>query len=604
MSEIQCPSDNVKCANDSILQNILRGMTMLENSLDRLMRNNFYDSAQYPIKYFDIKSLLISMRSWITDYKMFSGTENFACLLSMLLTELSEMILKLFDIISSENGKKQTSKKHKEQQKQSIRSAIDSILDNVLSAINSLEIYETDMSLQLEKYVQQAFEQHMSTTHEVKVQLCESSRGKKTIVFPFANPDEYDDMISNRTRFKKEILEKLSSEHQTGHTINCPRTNSFKLIGYRSSPRKTKMKDGKKRIFEIRMAKCKSCGEKFSFLPSFLPREKHFEIDIIGNIVKKILLFNNSIRAAFNSVNDFVKIKSKQTVFNWLKWIGTLHPAQILSRAGINGSGYLHEDEGFEKEIEMRTYSVVLVDPESMLVWHADYVDHVNEKSLSESFGIFLEHIAFKVIGVSKDKWKASTNSLKKIIKGIWIGYCHRHFKKNFWDSLKKYQEETKCSNQVIAELYKEFKNVLDQSTSSTNMIVRLQKLEKRKEYNHPILQKRLDEMKLDAPHYTMHNKRKGVTKTTFAVDNYLKIIKRKLKTVESFRDEEMTRLTFQGMANVRNFVPFMSGAKNAHKSPFELAGGETYDLSWIQTMNVHNAFLFNPTAYKKIQNL
>jgi hypothetical protein len=134
----------------------------------------------------------------------------------MLLTELSEMILKLFDIISSENGKKQTSKKHKEQQKQSIRSAIDSILDNVLSAINSLEIYETDMSLQLEKYVQQAFEQHMSTTHEVKVQLCESSRGKKTIVFPFANPDEYDDMISNRARFKKEILEKLSSDHQTG----------------------------------------------------------------------------------------------------------------------------------------------------------------------------------------------------------------------------------------------------------------------------------------------------------------------------------------------------------------------------------------------------
>jgi hypothetical protein len=73
---------------------------------------------------------------------------------------------------------------------------------------------------------------------------------------------------------------------------------------------------------------------------------------------------------------------------------------------------------------------------------------------------------------------------------------------------------------------------------------------------------------------------------------------------VESFRDEEMTRLTFQGMANVRNFVPFMSGAKNAHKSPFELAGGETYDLSWIQTMNVHNAFLFNPTAYKKYQHL
>jgi hypothetical protein len=46
-------------------------------------------------------------------------------------------------------------------------------------------------------------------------------------------------------------------------------------------------------------------------------------------------------------------------------------------------------------------------------------------------------------------------------------------------------------------------------------------------------------------------------------------------------------------MANVRNFVPFMPGAKNAHKSPFMLAKGETYGLPWIQTMNMHNAFLF-----------
>jgi hypothetical protein len=46
-------------------------------------------------------------------------------------------------------------------------------------------------------------------------------------------------------------------------------------------------------------------------------------------------------------------------------------------------------------------------------------------------------------------------------------------------------------------------------------------------------------------------------------------------------------------MANVRNFAPFMSGAKNAHKSPFMLTQGQTYNLPWIQVMNVHNAFLF-----------
>jgi len=58
--------------------------------------------------------------------------------------------------------------------------------------------------------------------------------------------------------------------------------------------------------------------------------------------------------------------------------IGTILPSHLLTRSGIEGPGYLHEDEGFEKEIEMRTYSVVLVEPESMLVWHADYLDHVD----------------------------------------------------------------------------------------------------------------------------------------------------------------------------------------------------------------------------------
>ena len=151
---------------------------------------------------------------------------------------------------------------------------------------------------------------------------------------------------------------------------------------------------------------------------------------------------------------------------------------------------------------------------------------------------------------------------------------------------------------QTVSDLYTVFKNVLDQSTSRNNMIVRLNNIERREAFTHPILKQRLEEMKANAPHYTMHNKRKGITKTTFAVDNFLKIIKRKLKAVESFRDEKVSQLTFQGMANVRNFVAFMSRAKNVHKSTFELAGGKTYDLPWIQTMNMHNEFLFTPTAF------
>jgi len=52
------------------------------------------------------------------------------------------------------------------------------------------------------------------------------------------------------------------------------------------------------------------------------------------------------------------------------------------------------------------------------------------------------------------------------------------------------------------------------------------------------------------------------------------KSIKRKLKQIESFRDKEWASLFFRAHATIRNFVPFLPGAKNHHKIPFELAGG------------------------------
>ncbi len=83
-----------------------------------------------------------------------------------------------------------------------------------------------------------------------------------------------------------------------------------------------------------------------------------------------MLRFSMSIQGALQNLKLCKKpVKSKQTILNWLRWIGNLHPAAVLTRAGITGSGYLQEDEGFEKEPNLRTYSVVLVDPENMLVW-------------------------------------------------------------------------------------------------------------------------------------------------------------------------------------------------------------------------------------------
>ncbi len=277
--------------------------------------------------------------------------------------------------------------------------------------------------------------------------------------------------------------------------------------------------------------------------------------------------------------------------------MGWLHPADVLTRAGITGSGYLQEDEGFEKEPHLRTYSVVMVDPEYLLVWHSDYVDHVDEKTLTSSFEKFVQKINFKILGVTKDKWLPSTKALKAVLKNLWLGFCHRHWLKSLYKDLLKYQEKTQCPNKDIKRIYQKIKKALKTSNSKVQLQVKLNAI-KEPALENSLLRKRLHDIKGNAVYYTSHKNRKGISQTTSIVDNFLKIVKRKLRQVESFRDPEHTRLLFRAMANARNFLPFLPGAKNAHKSPFMLAGGEIHDLPWIQTLNVHNAFLFTENAF------
>ncbi len=168
---------------------------------------------------------------------------------------------------------------------------------------------------------------------------------------------------------------------------------------------------------------------------------------------------------------------------------------------------------------------------------------------------------------------------------------------KNFYDALSKYQKESKCTDQEVDKLYKKFKKVLKTSTSKVNLEVKIKALDD-DAFSHPLLKKRVVELKENATHYTSHKNRNGIKQTTSIVDNYLKGIKRKLKQIESFRDKKWASLFFRAHATIRNFVPFLPGAKNAHKSPFELANGQTFDLPWIQVMNVHNAFLFTENAF------
>lgn len=583
----------------SEVENVMRTLTMLQKTLDRLGRLNYLERKQYPPIFLTVEETVSKIKLWIRENLHFSSLKVLYQSLSDFMETLACLVYELWDSCKPKPGKKALKKPRKIREKESLFESITSMLSNLKKAINGWPDRDTAIARGLGKAATAALNGNIVQGFIAKIKNLVSQRGEKTYVFPCNSAAQYSLLIADKRKFMDEVVGKLGRcAHPTGHKPSCQGAKQYRLCGFRKNPRKTMMPTGKQETFAIRMVRCENCAQKFSLLPSFLPREKNFAIDVIGNVCRNLFLFQLSIQGALQNtaIMGAGRVKSKQTIFNWIRWLGTHHPATILTRAGVTGSGYLQEDEGFEKEPHLRTYSVVMVDPQNLLVWHADYVDHVDEKTLSGSFQKFLERTSFSILGVAKDKWKPSTEALKKVFYKIWIGYCHRHCLKRFREALEEYRKQRNCSRKRTSELYQKFKQVLKTSTSKVNLETKI-KLLHDEAFLDPILQARLDELKENAVYYTVHKHRKGIAQTTSIVDNYLKIVKRKLRQVESFRDRQWAALFFKAQANTRNFVPFNPGAKHAGRSPFSLAGGHSYDLPWIQVMNVHNAFLFSEGA-------
>ena len=585
--------------NKEMLTDILRTLSMLEKALNRAGRKTYHNRSQYPELFFQIETMINTLRSRIETYQVFCGVSTFNAVLGFYIKEIGEMIGELILTCSPVKGKRGISKPRRAYEYRNLFKTINKMLSDMEEKLNKAETDETPVAAELEQALLKAFEVHCRQTHEKRIRADVSGRGKKTYIFPCPDKKGYLSLVNDRKKFRAEVVGKLGEYgHATGHKAACKGKKTYHLIGFRPSSRKTVVEGGEQGNFPIRMVQCAECGEKFSLLPSFLPREKNFGIDIIGTVLRGILLFGQSLRAAL----EFVKltgreVKSKQTILNRVRWMGKLHPAMALIRSGVKGSGYFHEDEGFEKEPDLRTYTVVMADSENQLVWHMDYIDHADEETLYDSFEKFIERIDFKVLGVTKDKWQPATGALKRVCHQLWIGFCHRHCLTKFRKALSRYQKETGCTSKEVKSLYNKFKKALDTGTSKASPGVQINFL-KDEAFRHPLLRDVLNEVKKNAVHYTAHKSRSGITKTTSLADNFLKLVKRKLRQAESFRDQESTGILFRAMANVRNFVPFGSGAKNAHKSPFMLADGETYDLPWIQVMNMHNLFLFTENAF------
>ena len=332
----------------------------------------------------EIEGTIISLRVWVDQYKYYCGVSQFHEIIGFCIVEIQGQIVKLMQECKPVKGKKGVSNSRKLDQYRKFVQKICVMLSHLVDQVNQFEAVTTDMGVEIEKFLVKSFEDHCSKSHEIEAKQGVSKRGKKTGVFPWSDKKGYHPLINDKKKFRQEVVSRLDEYiHAAGHNPTCKKSGRYKLIGFRSKPRKTIMEGGNREVYPIRMVQCSECDAKFSLLPSFLPREKHFGIDIIGNALRGILLFGQSYQAGMENIKmSGGQVKSKQTILNWIRWMGTHHPAAILTRCGVAGSGYLQEDEGFEKEAGLRTYTVAMVDPEYQLVWHMDYVDHVDEETL------------------------------------------------------------------------------------------------------------------------------------------------------------------------------------------------------------------------------
>ncbi len=324
-----------------MINDIKRILTMLEKAESRLARQCYHDPKQCPGVFSEIEECIDTIRSWINGKEIFQSLEYFYAALASVIDELGSLLSQLWDICKPVKGKKGIAAKYRDGQKRGIYNSICAMMKNIIEKIGKMKSNDNIIGFAFEIGVLKSFDKSIIENVKRKITNLISKRGEQTYVFPCNDIDGYHDYVKDSKRFRLEVLNNLDKYgHHTGHKSTCNGPKEYILFGFRKNPRKTIMSGGEQKIFPIRIIQCKTCKQKFSLVPSFLPREKNFGIEIIGHAYRSLYRFNQSIQGVIESLKIIgsKSVKSKQTILNWSRWVGSLHPATILTRAGVNGS--------------------------------------------------------------------------------------------------------------------------------------------------------------------------------------------------------------------------------------------------------------------------
>jgi hypothetical protein len=402
----------------------------------------------------------------------------------------------------------------------------------------------------------------------------------------------YQALWQNKDEFKAAIQPLLCRRCSL-----CDGQDGFRCTG---SDRRSVIPPGsKERVwFRVQKVECVACGKDTRILPTFCIPFKSHHAQTIQNVLENCWRRNTSYRDTTSILNQSrppdSQYQGHTLPYEWTIWLGGLavHLPQLLVWLGfqlpVHGlldEYFMQQDNGTDNH---RIFAVTIQDPNSTVIWNIVRVD----RNDTQAFRQALQHL--KVVGIhlraiTSDGWPAILRAVREEMAGTVHLLCYFHAKKNVFETLEKYRKAKKLPDNApeLAQWRRAFFNVLDASTPKLYQ-VRLRQLT-RQVADEPILLARCKSLQKKRHYNTWRLRSPLLAATSSLVELTFKQLTRKAESLYSFRRSkcQAAQKSLIVWALVRNFIPYLPGAKHEGLSPAQLAGVDLQGLPWLQYVNL-----------------
>jgi hypothetical protein len=402
----------------------------------------------------------------------------------------------------------------------------------------------------------------------------------------------YRALWNDRKRFEatiKPVLQRPCALCEGKHGFRCIGSDQRSVI-----PPGSKMREW----FRIQKVQCRECGKITRILPTFCLPFKSHHVQTIQNALENCWRRNNSYRdttAILNQSRPQEGAYQGHTLpYEWTIWLGGLaiHLPQFLvwlglrlPRHGLMDEYFMQQDNGTH---DHRIFAVTVQDPESTVIWNILRVDS-NDAAAFKLTLQQLKAVGIQLRAITTDGWPAILRAVREELAQAIHLLCYFHAKKNVHETLDKYRQAKKLPTDApeLTHWRLAFFAVLDAPTPKLYR-ARLRKLT-RQVASEPLLLARCRSLQKKSHYNTWRLRTPLLSATTSRVELTFKFLTRKVESLYSFRrsqcDAAQKSLTVWAL--VRNFVPYLPGARHAGLCPAQLAGVDLQGLPWLQYVNL-----------------